>query len=114
MTILDTALRLIKQYGVPVEIKRTVGGGVDPITGVVSTATETTYSTHGTPVSEKWAFLSAFNNTGTTEQVYLLTSEAEPDLGDRVTIGNRMMTVKEYYPKYYTRGQVAYYTVRLV
>lgn len=42
-----TAARLIEQFGTPVNLKRTVGGSVDPVTGVETAGTETVYVPNG-------------------------------------------------------------------
>lgn len=42
-----TAARLIGQFGLPINLKRTVGDGVDPVTGAETAGVETVYTPNG-------------------------------------------------------------------
>lgn len=42
-----TAARLIAQFGAPVNLKRIVGGSIDPVDGAITPGSETIYSPNG-------------------------------------------------------------------
>lgn len=88
-----TARTLLANFGQTVTIKRTTGGSTDPVTGVVTPGTETTYSPKGVLRPFPDALLDGTRITESDREL-ILDDTVEPEMGDLVTIEDEDWTIR--------------------
>lgn len=92
-----TARTLIAEYGQTISVKRTTGGSVDPVTGVVVAGTTTTYSPKG--ILRKYADkLIDGTRIKASDRELVLDDTVAPVMTDKVTIGGQDWVLKAITP----------------
>jgi len=113
MNIFDSTLRMINEHGVALSLVRKTGGDVDPVTSIRADDSETSFTIHGVEITSTVEMTKEFGDAVATDAVFITDTSVEPEIGDKYTVNNKTLTLKEYKTQYF-ENKVLIYTIRLV
>lgn len=103
---------LLERKGATLKITRKTGGTFDQVTGKTTGGSNTALEAFGVVTKDQDKFSNALRGVGDQDVVVIMDTKVQPELGDNVTFGNQVYSVKEFHIQYYENVPV-YYTVRL-
>lgn len=89
-----TAARLLEKFGSTVTVKRETGGSVDPVSGVVTSGSQTTYSPNGVLTKFPDNLIDG-TRIQASDRKLILDDTIAPLLTDKVTIQGEDWTLQE-------------------
>lgn len=113
MSLATRVSSLLQTNGAPVTVVRKEGATFDAVAGKYSGGSDTTYNAFGVVTNDKDSLANALRGVGTQDVVMIMDTTFQPELGDKVTLGDQTYSVKEIDVQYYKNVPV-FYTVRLV
>ncbi len=112
MSLSSRVESLLERKGAPLEIVRTTGSTFDPVTGKKTGGSPETLSAFGVVTKDQDKFSNALRGVGDQDVVLIMDTKVQPELGDKLTFGEQVYSVKEFSIQYYENVPV-YYTVRI-
>lgn len=102
---------LLERKGAPLTINRLTGGTFDPVTGKTTGGTNTSLASFGVVIKDQDKLANALRGVSDQDVVVIMDTRVQPELGDKLTLGDQVYSVKaidvQYYenvPVYYTTG----------
>jgi hypothetical protein len=106
MSITDTALRLINEYGVALTLARKTPGTIDPVSGLLTGNTEDEYQIHGVIQSDE-------KNLDAMAKTFMISADFAPQLGDVLTDEEGAFAVSKIHTESF-KGVAVYYLIGLL
>lgn len=113
MTLAARVETLLERKGAPLTIVRKSGATFDEVSGKRTGGTDTTLNAFGVVTKDQDKLANALRGVGEKDVVLIMDTKVQPELGDKITLGEQTYSVKEFFVQYYENVPV-YYTVRLV